>query len=325
MIKKCSNPECTAPKGLCDESLDREYQQCPFWNVDGEKKDEKIPNTKNGKTSLIPWSGLALQPKDIEILSHRSTPLIIGMIGAPNAGKTSYLGMIYTLLFNGKKLEGWGFVGSQTLIAWETLAKFLKIKPNGKADFAPPTPSNPDYYSLYHFALRNQENLCDILFADSSGEVFTLWSNDINDVNASNARWISEKSDAFIFFIDCEALIERRGPAKRDIVQMAGQLSAGVGERPVVVVWSKSDRIDEIRPNIKNAVTEAMQDCFPNSETIMISNFSKDDPDVLCHKNNLRVTEDLLKKLNKPKEIDLIPEIGDTTDLFFKYRGNYGS
>ncbi len=324
MQKKCSNPKCTAPKGLCDELLSQEYQQCPHMNR-GSGKGSATKDKNSSKIKTIPWSGLALQPSEIELLSHRSSPIIIGTIGAANAGKTSYLGMLYTLLFNGKKFKQWDFVGSYSLIAWETLAKYLKIKPNGKVDFPEPTPSNPDYYSLYHLALRNEEHLHDILFADSSGEVFTQWASNINDPNAENARWIYENASAFILFIDCEAVITGRGRTKQKIVQLAGQLAANLGERPVIIVWSKSDKITEVRPNIKEAIEEALDQYFPNSKSIQISNFSKQDPDKLCHENNLAVTEYLLEELSKPKTLKLIPEVGDTSDFFFLYQGSYGS
>lgn len=324
MIETCTNTGCPAPKGLCLESISQEYQQCKYWNKINEEGIEKEVKTK-GKVNVIPWSGLALHPEEIELLSHRSKPIIIGTIGAPNAGKTSYLGMIYTLLFNGKKFNKWNFAGSHTLIAWETLAKYLKIKPNGKVDFPEPTPSNTDYYSLYHFALRNKGTTFDILYADSSGEVFTQWANDVNDVNAENARWIYNNSDAFIFFIDCVSVIEGRGKAKQAIVQLASQIASNLNKRPIVVVWSKADRIDEIRPNIKASIEQSIEQFLPQAFIIEISNFSKKDPDVLCHKNNLAVSEFLFDKLNKPRKIKLIPELENTTDIFFKYRGTYGS
>ncbi|MDO6596594.1 hypothetical protein Q4512_06685 [Oceanihabitans sp. 2_MG-2023] len=324
MIKTCTNPDCPAPKGLCVELISPEYQQCKYWNITDEENVEKEIKS-NTKVNVIPWSGLALHPEDIKLLSHRSKPLIVGTVGAPNAGKTSYLGMIYTLLFNGKKFDNWNFAGSHTLIAWENLAKYLKIKPNGKVDFPEPTPSNSDYYSLYHLALRNKETIYDVLYADSSGEVFNLWANDINDINAENARWIYSNSDAFIFFIDCVSVIEGRGRTKQAIVQLASQIASNLNDRPIVVVWSKADRIDEIRPNIKASIEQSIEQFLPHAYTIEISNFSKNDPDVLCHKNNLSVSEYLFDKLCQPKKMEMIPEIENTTDIFFKYRGTYGS
>ncbi len=322
MRKKCPYEGCHAPKGLCKVSTSPQHQSCPHWlGIESEPKSTK-KSTKS-KSTIIPWSGLALQPEDIELLSHRSSPKIIGIIGAANAGKSSYLGMLYTLLYNGKKFKNWNFAGSFSLVAWENLAKHLKIKPNGKVDFPPTTPSAPDFYSLFHLALRNEDQFQDILFADSSGEVFTKWASKVDDINAENARWIYQHAQAFIFFIDSEAIIRERGRAKLKIIQLAGQVAANLGQRPVTIVWSKADKIKEVRPNIKEAIDKAMVRLFPHALTLKISNYSKEDTDTLCHVNNLRVTEYLINEMCKTQSLQIIPDRGETTDFFFKYKGSY--
>ncbi|TRZ47803.1 hypothetical protein D4S03_11060, partial [bacterium] len=256
MRNKCGKIDCPAPKGLCLEHASPDYQKCDNWL--GNKMNQPIEKREvaNKKGQSLPWTGEPLEPTDIEIVSYRSAPLIIGMVGGADAGKTSYLGMLYTLLFNGKKFEHWSFAGSYTLAAWETLAQYLKIKPTGKVEFPPPTPSNPDFYSLYHIALKRGDLFRDALFADSSGEVFRLWSENVHDLNAENARWIYEKSSAFIFMVDSVALIDRRGLAKTETVQMAEQLAANLEGRPVAVVWSKADEIGNVRGTIKKALEE---------------------------------------------------------------------
>ena len=325
MRNKCSKPDCPAPKGLCLEYASPDYQKCEYWLRNKTDQSVEKQKTVNKKVHSLPWAGESFQPTDIEIVSQRSAPLIIGMVGSADAGKTSYLGMLYTLLFNGKKLEHWQFAGSCTLAAWETLAQYLKIQPDGNIEFAPPTPSNPDFYSLYHFALKRGDLFRDVLFSDSSGEVFKDWSVDVQDPNAENARWIYEKSSAFIFMIDSVALVNRRGAAKAEIVQIAEQLVANLKDRPVAVVWSKADKIDNVRENIRNALEEDLAQVFVDSQVFQVSNFSRSDADTLCHKNNLAVTEYLLEQLNEPKPIKLIPKVGVSYDLFFNYRGTYGN
>ena len=148
---------------------------------------------------------------------------------------------------------------------------------------------------------------------------------DVQDPNAENARWIYEKSSAFIFMIDSVALVNRRGAAKAEIVQIAEQLVANLKDRPVAVVWSKADKIDNVRENIRNALEEDLAQVFVDSQVFQVSNFSRSDADTLCHKNNLAVTEYLLEQLNEPKPIKLIPKVGVSYDLFFNYRGTYGN
>ncbi len=324
MRKKCSKANCPAPKGLCLEHASNDHPKCEHWQ--GPQIGQAVEKQKkmSGTAQSLPWTGEPFLPTDIEIVSQRSSPLIIGMVGNADAGKTSYLGMLYTLLFNGIKFNHWSFSGSYTLAAWETLAQYLKIRPNGKLEFAPPTPSNPDYYSLYHLVLKKGGVFRDVLFADSSGEVFKIWSENTQDQNAENARWIYEKSSAFIFMVDSVALIKRRGAAKSEIVQMAEQLAANLKGRPVAVVWSKADEIGNIRENIKSALSDDLSQVLGDSQVFEVSNFSKSDPDIFCHKNNIAVTEYLLDKLNETKKIILEPQIENLDDMFLNYKGVSG-
>jgi len=325
MRKQCSNPDCPAPKGLCLKHLSLDYPKCEHWLGNQEDQALEKKTKVNKKAITLPWTGEPFQPTDIEIVGQRSTPIIIGMVGNAGAGKTSYLGMLYTLLFNGNKFKEWSFAGSYTLAAWETLAQYLKIKPNGNIGFTPPTPSNPDYYSLYHLSLKRGELFRDVLFADSSGEVFSLWADNVQDQNAGNARWIYQKSNAFIFTVDSVALKDRKGAAKNEIVQMAEQVAANLNGRPIVIAWSKADEIDNIRENIRDAVNEDLSLVFPESKVIEISNFSKSDPDTMCHHNNIAVSEYLLNELSKPKNLKLVPKVSVSDDLFINYGGSQDS
>ncbi|MEY8214151.1 MAG: hypothetical protein RPR97_06650 [Colwellia sp.] len=320
MRKNCQNDGCAAPKGLCLKSSTNEHLKCETWL-------EKNPSIQIGETKkttdksiCLPWTGEALQPEDISIISERSVPLIVGMVGTADAGKTSFLGMIYTLLFNGGRIKNWGFSGSTTLAAWETLAQYLKITNDGSVNFPAPTSSHPDFYSLYHLALKNDNTFRDVLFADSSGEVFSDWSEDINDDNAENARWIYKSSSAFIFMVDSEALIEKRGRAVSEIVQMAGQLAANLNSRPVVIVWTKSDREAAIKPAIKASIEEDLSELFPESISIKVSNFPKSGKEKICHLNNLLVIESVLLELNRPAGTQFEIPVKPACDYFLDYR-----
>jgi hypothetical protein len=324
MREKCSNPGCPAPKGLCLESMTNEHLKCDHWfDTNSSVQAVEASKSKN-KSKCLPWTGEALQPDDISIISERSAPLIVGMIGTADSGKTSYLGMLYTLLFNGAVINNWNFAGCTTLSAWETLAQFLKIKHDGSIKFPIPTPSHPEFYSLYHLALKNKKIFRDVLFADSSGEVFTTWSEDINDVSAENARWIYKNSSAFIFMVDSFALSVRRGQAKSEIVQMAEQLAANLNGRPVTIVWTKSDKAKEIGANIKTSLEEDLLDLFPRATSIQVSNFPKNKQDKLCYVNNLNVIEDILNQLNQPSRPSVDICLEPTNDHFLDYKGlNY--
>src|SRR5690606_19327228 len=102
--------------------------------------------------------------------------------------------------------------------------------------FPQPTPVSSN--RVYHLAFRDQnKTLKDVLFADASGEVFSLWSVNRNDENAENARWIYSHSSGFMLFIDCEALINEKNAAKKEILLLARQLTHNLRGRPVIDVW----------------------------------------------------------------------------------------
>lgn len=286
-----------------------------------------MANTAKGSAAVtpIPWTGEWLQPKKLGVVTHRGTPRIIGLVGSSGAGKTTYLAMLYTLLFNGKRIENWDFAGSYTLNGWELQAKTLQVQEDGTVRNPDATPSDKDFYSLYHIALRHDGYLHDILFADSSGEVFSKWADNVNDPAAENARWIYDNAHAFLFFVDCEAIIKQRGRSRRDIVQLAEQVKSGLRGRPVVIVWSKADLADQMRKNIVEAIKRSLSETFPGAASLEISNYSKSDSDQLCHINNVDVAKTVLDQLANPQPLHIAPTAVQTDDFFFLYRGSYGS
>ena len=324
--RQCSKEGCHAPEDFCQLLGTPEHLLCNHFIAD--VKQEKAAGSatnKNRTTSPIPWSGDFLQPDEIDLLAHRGTPKIIGLIGSSGAGKTTYLAMLYTLLFNGKPIEGWDFAGSYTLSGWELQAKTLQVEENGKVRHPDATPSDKDFYSLYHLALRNENHLHDILFADSSGEVFSNWADNVDDPSAENARWIYEKSQGFLFFIDCQSIIDQRGRARLEIVQLAEQVKKGLDDRPIVLLWSKADLADGMRSNIVESIETSLKTLFPDAISLQISNYSKSDSDELCHINNLKGTESLLNQMDNPQPLTVAPMELESSDFFLKYRGSYGS
>jgi len=322
-VRKCSLAECHAPDSFCVKTATPEYQNCTHFlktSADGIQHPKK-----RAKTTAIPWSGQAFYPEDIHLVSHRSSPTIIGLVGSAKAGKTTYLALLYTLLFNNRRVNNWSFAGSYTFKEWELQAKSLQIKDSGKISATNATPSTPDYYSLYHLALRNNNQLSDVLFADSSGEVFTKWSENVEDPAAENAQWIYENSNSFFFFVDCEAIVNKKGRAKKDILQLAEQISNNIAGRPIVIIWSKAEIIDDILPNIKTGIEQRLSILFPEAAVLKVSKFSVKASDDLFYQNNLKAVELVLNQILSPRKIKLEQPEEATEDYFLKYRGRYGT
>lgn len=321
----CTKQGCYAPDDFCLELAGPLHEQCQFFLKAGTTETSATSAKRSAAATSIPWTGEWLHPDQLDLLTHRGSPKIIGLVGSSGAGKTTYLAMLYSLLFNGKRIENWDFAGSYTLNGWELQAKTLCVQEDGTVRNPDVTPSDKDFYSLYHLALRHDDFLHDILFADSSGEVFSKWADNVYDPAAENARWIYSNAHAFLFFVDCEAIIEQRGRARRDIVQVAERVKSGLRGRPVVIVWSKADLAENMRRNIVEAIERSLSEAFPGAISLEISNYSKSDSDQLCHINNIGVAKTVLNLLANPQPLSIEPASNQTDDLFFLYRGSYGS
>ena len=318
MAGRCNLPECPAPEAGCHLGKD-DCTHCENFIVEAVEKKIKKEKAADLKKSSIGWSGQAFTTDELALISSRTSPILIGVVGKADAGKTTFLAMLYTLLLNGKKFRDFNFAGTKTILGWDELHHKLKVQKN-KVAFPDPTPSQ--YYRLLHFALRNAENqLKDIFLSDASGEVFSLWSQNRDDVNAENARWIYDNSNAFILFIDCVDLIKRKNLAKTEIIDIAQMLQHDLQGRPLIAVWSKSDLKEKIHIKIKDSLKEELQNLFLNYTEIDISNFSSDDPDKLVHENNLEVIDWLLEKILVPSTTELIVNSNHKNDLFLNYKG----
>lgn len=318
MEGKCNLQECPAPEAGCHLGKD-DCTLCENFVVEAAEKKIKKEKALDLQRSSIGWSGQAFTTDELALVSSRTSSIFIGVIGKADAGKTTFLAMLYTLLLSGKKLKDYNFAGTKTILGWDGLYHRLKFK-KGNVAFPQPTPVTSN--RLYHLALRNgDQQLKDVLFADASGEVFSLWSVNRNDDNADNARWIYSNSNAFILFIDCEALLVDKNFAKKEVMLIARQLTHDLKDRPVIAVWSKTDKKNEVLPSIKDTLKTELQDLFTNYKEIEISNFLEPGPDELIYTNNLAVVDWLLERIMIPSSPDLSLDGIVSDDLFINYKG----
>jgi len=317
MAAKCSNPECAAPIS-CHEGKDK-HTECEFWINSNTEQFKNKTTLKKEKKSDLPWSGEALSIEELGKVTYRNSPIIIGVVGKADAGKTTYLAMLFTLLLRGGKFSNFDFCGTKTIKAWDELYHKLKVQ---KESVAFPDPTPAQYIRLLHFALRNKsKGLKDIFLSDASGEVFSIWSQNRDDENAENARWIYSNSNAFILFIDCEDLVNRKNLAKTEIIDLAQMLKHDLRDRPVIAVWSKSDKKEEIHIKIREKLKEELTELFDNYVEIDISNFSAEDPDILVHTNNINVINILLSRIFiESKSLVVLENKNTGKDIFLNYK-----
>lgn len=321
-VGKCETSDCTADvTNKCHLGNDSP-EVCPKWKA----LNLKVVNEKRTPVQklAVSWTGEDFKINDIENISRRSNPFIIGIVGHEDSAKTSFLGALFTLLVNGNELKKYKFSGSQTLLRWEYLMSKLRFD-KGTVKFPAPTPSGGEYYSFLHLMLKNSDQrLKDILFADLSGEVFSQWTVDVNAITVENVRWLMNFANGFIFFINAKTIAENRMAAVNDILDMAYRLKNHLEDRPVIAVWSKADEIINVNTNHVEKVETVLKKLFNQNNIYQISNYldlnSNPDPKSL---NNLHLLEDLLDKMFSIKLQDLsLNSCLDVKDFFLKYRGH---
>jgi hypothetical protein len=317
-MSKCSNPDCV-PSIFCHEGNEPQ-SSCP--NFHGNKatvEAGKASKSKAVKKSQLTWDGVAFKTEDLSKVTYRNLPIIIGIMGKADAGKTTFLAMLYTLLLRGEKFEKFNFAGSKSLLGWDELYHKLKVKKN-KVAFPDPTPV--EYLRLHHLALKDRLlRLYDVFLCDASGEVFSDWSQNRDDIRADNARWVYSHSTAFILFIDCDDLIKRKNRAKTEIIDIAQMMLHDIKDRAVIAVWSKADLKEQVHEVIQADLSNELVSMFENFNQIDISNFSQDDPDSLVHENNIKVIDWLLARLVEPTAVGFQIQSSKSDDPFIYYKG----
>lgn len=316
---KCETAACTADAiGKCHVGNDSP-EECPNWRPISKVIIQEKSVTR--QKFEVPWSGEDFKLTDIEKISRRSSPNIIGIAGHEDSGKTSFLGALFTLLANGHALKEHTFSGSETLLRWEYLIRKLRFD-TGKVSFPPPTPSGGDYFSFLHLMLKSSSGKAkDILFADLSGEVFSQWTVDVNSSNVGNVRWLTNFSNGFIFFVNAKTIAERRMAGVNDILDMAHRLKDSIDGKPVVGVWSKADEISKVKEQHTEIIERELKSLFNQKEIPQISNFLdvQANPDSKSL-NNLHLLDELLSRF----AVEQMPRIlienkVQTSDLFLNY------
>ncbi|WP_285704602.1 hypothetical protein [Microtetraspora sp. NBRC 16547] len=223
---------------------------------------------------LLPWSGGALGLADLAFVAGRARPMIIGIIGPANAGKTTLLAAWYLLLGRGEAHPtDRRFSGSFSLEGWETVAGSLRWAPGRMPSFPPHTTSRGDRApGLLHlsFIEEGQRRSTDYLFTDAPGEWFQRWESNRDAAQAEGARWIADHADILLLIADRGALAgERRGAARGSFQRLARRLAAERRERPVALVWTKADI--EVEPEMEQAVQQSVLQLMPDAAEFSVS------------------------------------------------------
>jgi hypothetical protein len=211
----------------------------------------------------------------------RARSIIIGVVGAHDAGKTTLLMGTYVMVQRGDQIANARFAGSRSLEAWESLAAWARFTDAARLpSFPPHTPRGVGRApGLLHVALRGADNeLRDVLLTDAPGEWFTRWAVQRDSPECEGARWTSENADGFLIVADCGRLSgEDRGTAReatRSIIERVGDVVDG---RPVTFVWAKSEQ--QPPTGIRRAIDDALAQRIPHATQV---ESRVDKPETLC-------------------------------------------
>jgi len=244
----CTKSDCHPEDTGCHHEGCDILRECKNYRPEGE--DPSAGATIAGATDMeffarVPWTGATFGLEDLAAFAATSHTLVVGIAGMHNAGKTTYLATLYCLLRQGARIGDYYFAGSRTLKGWENIAWYLSWKNGNDIRFPPHTSTNAGRVpGLLHLSLKNPAgDRREIIFPDAPGEWFDRWANKQSDNRAEGARWVEMHADAFLLFADCELLcnLTELGNARRQTRSIADRLKASLGDRPLGLVWSKSD------------------------------------------------------------------------------------
>jgi len=269
-MQHCTRPTCFVPDTGCDLGH-VSLSKCAAWS------GQTTPSSAHAEPVdevLLPWSGSALGLADLGFVAGRARPIVIGVAGSQNAGKTTLLGAWYLLLGRGAvDLGSRRFAGSFSLTGWEAVAGSLRWSPGRPPSFPPHTTSRSGrapgllHLSTWDIGLGRSS---DHLFTDAPGEWFQKWAVNRDSAEGVGARWIAEHADALLLLADRQALSgESIGQARGALQLLARRVAAERQGRPVALVWTKSD-ID-LEPQVEGSIRDTMFNLMPDAAEFSVS------------------------------------------------------
>jgi hypothetical protein len=156
------------------------------------------------------FPGLALGLEEATQLMARRYVHLVGVLGAPDAGKTAAIVSLYLLLANAK-LDGFSFADSETLMALDALSRgarkwnkgAMPDQMTGHTDLGG-NDRSPGFLHLRVRSHSGHRQKYDLLFPDLPGE----WTTQLIDKNVHERFSFLARADAFWVVVDGNALID---------------------------------------------------------------------------------------------------------------------
>ena len=250
MANACRRPDCTVDQtGIC--LLNNDVATCP--ERTGETLDPASlvdisvppPLSPPVRNPQFPNSQ-TLTPERVRELFCGKPTRLIGVLGAPDAGKTAIVVSLY-LLLSRSKLAGYRFSDSSTLLALDEISRGARRWNEG----APPEQmtnhtelSDERTAGFLHLRLRDTETkeAHDLLIPDLPGE----WSTTLIDSNRTDRLDFLKGADVLWITIDGRALL--KSESRQVVLHRSGMLMQrvkdllGLDVPPVLLVISHLDK-----------------------------------------------------------------------------------
>lgn len=265
MQRNCRKENCTvAQTGIC--MLNNDADTCPERtneapvvpnvNVAALVDELSSPSTK----PRFP-SSLTMELSDIAQLMRKRYCRMVGILGAPDAGKTASLVSLYLLLSH-NKLDGFEYADCLTLRAFEDISRGSRRWDQGRVpeQFTSHTRLEDNRIpGFLHLRLRQKDTneATDLLLPDLPGE----WSTSLIDNNRTDRLEFLRSCDVIWLMLDGEQLTKResKGHALHRAKLLIQRLGIFLGAQipPVVIVMTRKDTSNPSEAVISELVSEA--------------------------------------------------------------------
>lgn len=294
-MRGCTTENCTvALTGICVRGRDAET--CP--DRDLAESPETIAPTQTppsspdagdfsklsdlhsapDKAQLYP--GLELGLEDARRLDARDRCHLIGILGAPDSGKTAALVSLYLLLARGR-LKTYRFGNSRSIMAFEQLARGSRRWEEGKipAQLTGHTKlEDPRSPGFLHLRLRRQsdESKVDLLLPDLPGE----WTDELIENEEYERLQFLQSARVIWLMIDGIILADpdrRKDPIGRAKILLARLAKFIPLNIPLVLVVSRQDRAGVIpKGTLDGVLQKALEVGFGTPAIMEIASFSEE-------------------------------------------------
>lgn len=289
MERACRRPECTVTEtGKC--LLNNDPETCAERHESSDDAGELTDPTINIQNELsavlespkanprFPTS-FTLSPADASTLMAKRYCRIIGILGAPDAGKTASLVSLY-LLCSQERLDGFTYCDSRTLIAFEDIARGARRWNDGKVPEQMTSHTelaDERTAGFLHLRLRSNENdeTLDLLLPDLPGE----WTNSLIDQNRVERLNFLKSADVLWIMLDGRSLIDpnRRMLAIHRARLMIQRLATLLGPAtpPTLLVVTRRDSGSPSEQTLDKLTEEAASHGVP-LRIVQIASFADD-------------------------------------------------